>query len=150
MPPERIHHATSLDGTRLSGRAVGQGPPLVLVYGIFCDSEIWTAIVPHLAKHFTCYLMDLRGRGLSEGSPNLSSRHNLEDVLAIVESIDEPVGLVGHSLGGRRALQVTAQCDRVLAVAVYEPALREVLQQEGSPDLGTAFRETVRTSHHPR
>jgi pimeloyl-ACP methyl ester carboxylesterase len=49
----------------------------------------------------------------------------VQNVVAIAASIDEPVGLVGHSLGGALVLGAAAKSHAVLAVAVYEPAVFE-------------------------
>lgn len=61
-----IHRAVSADGTEISGRVHGQGPPLVLVHGALHDGDIaWSALVSHLTERFTCFLPSLRSRGLS-------------------------------------------------------------------------------------
>lgn len=138
MSKERIHRAISADGTSIAGRVEGAGPPLVLIHGILCDGEVWEPLVPHLAATNTCYLMSTRGRGVSDDADDLSGARRVEDVVAFVESIGEPVGLFGHSLGGRLALQAAAHCGNVSAVAVYDPALRDVLGEDGSPDLRAA------------
>ena len=62
---ERIFHATSADGTRLGCVIDGAGPPLVLVHGTGDTHAGFRRIRPLLARHFTLYLMDRRGRGVS-------------------------------------------------------------------------------------
>ncbi|WP_083912355.1 alpha/beta fold hydrolase [Natronolimnohabitans innermongolicus] len=126
-----VHRAVSDDGTEIAGRVHGTGPPVVLVHGAMADGEfIWESLVPHLADRFTCYAMSVRSRGLSEHSTDLSPERRLEDVTAFVESIGEPVGLLGWSQGGRLALGAAAQTDAVSAVAAYEPAVFEVLEED--------------------
>ncbi len=139
MVADQIHRTTSADGTKIAGRVHGQGPPLVFVHGILCDQDIWSPLVPHLEADFTCYLLNTRGRGLSDDSADLASERRLEDVKAFAESIGEPVGLVGHSLGAQMALHVTARSEKISAVAAYEPAVIELLGEEAMPDLRAGF-----------
>lgn len=128
----RIHRATSDDGTEIAGRAHGQGPPLVLVPGAMADGEfVWDSLLPLLTDHFTCYAMSPRGRGpLSDPSTDLAPERRVQDVTAFVESIGEPVGLVGWSGSGLLALGAVQNTDAVLAVAVYEPVVFEVMSED--------------------
>jgi pimeloyl-ACP methyl ester carboxylesterase len=124
MNDSRTHRAVSTDGTEIAGRVLGDGPALVLVHGGVGDGEsAWDAVLPHLADTFTCYLPSTRGRGLSADAPDHSPPRLEDDVVAFVESIGEPVYLVGWSGSGAWVLGAAARCEAVTAVAVYEPAL---------------------------
>ena len=121
MTEERIHRAVSADGTEIAGRVRGQGPPLVLVHGAIGDGEFaWDELLPHLTDRFTCYLPSTRGRGLSADHPDHSLPRLQEDVNAFVDSIGEPVSLMGWSGGGPFVLGAAAQTDAVAAVAAFE------------------------------
>jgi len=129
MDEDRIHRVISADGTEIVGRIRGEGPPLVLVHGGLGDGEIsWQSLLPFLTDSFTCYLMSTRGRGLSAAPANadFSLERLVQDVVAFAESIGEPVGLVGYSLGGSLALGAAAHSTAVAAVAVFEPPVFEV------------------------
>ncbi|SDH84427.1 Pimeloyl-ACP methyl ester carboxylesterase [Actinokineospora alba] len=137
MTEERIHRAVSEDGTEIVGRVRGQGPPLVLVHGGIGDGEVaWEALLPELTDRFTCYLPSTRGRGLSADNPDHSPPRLVADVTAFVDSIGEPVHLVGWSGSGAWVLGAAARSDSVAAVAVYEPALIPVM---GEDDLAQTF-----------
>jgi pimeloyl-ACP methyl ester carboxylesterase len=128
MTDERIHRAESADGTKIAGRVYGEGLPLVLVHGAPHDGDIaWEALVPHLIDRFTCYLPSLRGRGLSDDNPDHSPPRLEEDVTAFVDSIGEPVGLVGWSAGVSWALGAAAANGAVAAMAGYEPTIIPVM-----------------------
>ncbi len=128
MTTERIHRAVSPDGTEIVGRLHGAGPPLVLVHGALADGDnCWGSLLPFLAERFTCYTPSLRGRGLSGDHPDLSPERLVEDVTAFVDSIGEPVALLGYSAGGVLALGVAARTTTVAAVAAYEPPAPEAL-----------------------
>jgi pimeloyl-ACP methyl ester carboxylesterase len=103
MSSQRTHYVTTTDGVIIGGTVHGQGPALVFLQGVIGDGDIdWQALLPHLTGRFTCHLPSLRGRGLSGDHPDLSIGRLAEDVLAYVDSIGEPTGLVGWSLGARR------------------------------------------------
>lgn len=57
---------TDLGSARLAYRVAGSGPALVLVHGYPMHGETWRKLVPELARHFTCYLPDLPGLGITE------------------------------------------------------------------------------------
>jgi pimeloyl-ACP methyl ester carboxylesterase len=129
MADDRIHRAVSADGTEIVGRVQGQGPALVLVHGRPHDGDIaWGVMLPYLTDRFTCYLPSIRGRGLSATSPDHSPPRLQEDFNAFVDSIGDPVFLVGWSTGGPWALGVAADRGSVVAVGVYEPTVIPVLR----------------------
>jgi pimeloyl-ACP methyl ester carboxylesterase len=131
MPEDRIHRAVSADGTEIAGRVQGEGPPLVMVHGGIGDGDIaWEALLPYLTDRFTCYLPSTRGRGLSGDNPDHSPPRLAEDVTAFVDSIGEPVCLLGWSGSGAWVLGASAHSGSVAAVAAYEPGVISVMRQE--------------------
>jgi pimeloyl-ACP methyl ester carboxylesterase len=125
------HRAVSVDGTQIVARVYGEGPPLVLVHGAVADGlSEWGELVPLLADQFTCYLPDLRGRGLSDDHPDHTREARVQDVVAVVESIGEQVGLVGASGGGMVALGAAARTDAVSALSVFEPPVFETIDAD--------------------
>ena len=126
----RVQVAISADGTEIVGRVRGQGPPVVLVHGGWGDGEVaYEALVPHLADRFTCYTPSTRGRGLSGDNPDHSVHRLIEDVIAFIDTIGEPVDLVGWS-GIEASLGAASQSRAVSAVALFEgyvPAVAEAV-----------------------
>lgn len=140
MNENRTHQLTATDGTTIAGTVHGRGPDLVFVHGIMGDGDSdWQALLPHVADRYTCHLLSTRGRGLSDDHPDHGRGRLIDDIVAYVESLGGPTGLVGYSSGGGMTLAAAAQADAVKAIAVYEPALTALLddQQQG------AFRDTV-------
>lgn len=126
-----IHRAVSEDGTEIAGHVHGHGRPLVLVHAGLGDGVLdWDAAMPFLSERFTCYLMSTRGRGLSDDHPDQSIERNVEDVVAFVESIGEPVGLAGASGGAMFTLGAAAHSGAVAAVAACDPLAFEMLNEE--------------------
>ena len=99
---DRVHRATSADGTAIVGEVYGQGAPLVLVHaGLGHGTLDWAFALPSLTDQFTCYCMSTRGRGSSGEAGDHSIERNVEDVSAFVESIGAPVALAGLAAEGR-------------------------------------------------
>jgi len=131
-----IHRTTSSDGTKIAGRVVGDGPPLVLLHGsLYSGETAWEALLPHLTDRFTCWLPSVRGRGLSADSDDLSRERMFEDVVAFLDSIGQPVPVFGWSGGATAALGAAEMTETVAAVAAYEPGVLEVIDEETLSDL---------------
>jgi len=142
MSDERIHRAVSADGTEIAGRVQGQGPALVLVHGGIGDGDIaWEALLPHLTDRFTCYLPSTRGRGLSADNPDHSPPRLEEDVTAFVDSLGEPVCLVGWSGSGAWVLGAAAHSAAVAAVAAYEPGVVSVMREDDFARTGATLEQ---------
>ena len=52
-----------IDDASIAVRIFGKGRPLVLIHGFAVNGSTWRKIIPELAKHFTCYVVDLPGFG---------------------------------------------------------------------------------------
>lgn len=87
----------------------GRGQPLVLVPGITSPAITWGFVGERLGETFDTYVLDVRGRGLSEGGPHL--RYTLDDYARDVAELAaalklKPYVVVGHSMGGRIAARL--------------------------------------------
>jgi pimeloyl-ACP methyl ester carboxylesterase len=113
----------SSDGTVISVRRSGSGPPLLLVHGTTADHQRWLPILPRFEQHFTVYAMDRRGRGGSGDAPDYELLREAEDVAAVVEAVGEPVFVLGHSYGAICAMEATRLTDRIARLILYEPPI---------------------------
>lgn len=118
---ETIGHVTSPDGTSIGYGRSGTGPPLVLVHGTSGDRTRWAPIMPALEAHFTVYAVDRRGRGLSGDAEAFALEREFEDLVAVVDSIEGPVDIVGHSYGALCALEAGIRSSNVRRLVLYEP-----------------------------
>lgn len=80
-------------------------PPLLFIHGAFAGAWMWTeTFMPFLAKAgYPCYAMSLRGHGGSDGREHIdwhSINDYVEDVTQVIDWLDEPPILIGHSMGG--------------------------------------------------
>jgi pimeloyl-ACP methyl ester carboxylesterase len=114
---------TSKDGTRIVYDRSGSGPALILVDGALCSRAFGPSpkLAPLLARHFTVYAYDRRGRGESGDTPPYSPARELDDLAALIEAAGGSATLVGLSSGAALALDAAASGLRVSAVVAYEP-----------------------------
>jgi N-formylmaleamate deformylase len=101
----------------------GSGPALVVVPGIVSPAALWGFVAERLGRHFDTYVLDVRGRGLSEHGDHLD--YGLEacatDVIAFASALlPSPYILLGHSMGARIAIRVarraSPQLERIILV----------------------------------
>ncbi|WP_179118335.1 alpha/beta fold hydrolase [Saccharothrix sp. ALI-22-I] len=134
---------TTTDGVTIGATVHGHGSPLVFLQGAVGDGDIdWNRVVEHLAGRFTCHLPSMRGRGLSGDHPDLGVRRQIDDALTYIDSIGEPIGLVGWSGGAGHALGVAAHSDAVTSVAPFEPGVLSLADQEAQVLIGNALART--------
>jgi pimeloyl-ACP methyl ester carboxylesterase len=124
---------TSKDGTPIAYWHSGQGPPLVLVHGTAADHGRWTPVLPAFEQHFIIYAVDRRGRGGSGDFEDYSIGREFEDVAAVVDSIGEPVNLLGHSYGAVCALEAALLTRNVRKLVLYEPPMDVTDEQINPP-----------------
>jgi len=119
-------------GTTLCYDRYGSGPPLVLVHGSFSDHKTnWEFVKPLFEKQFTVYAIARRGRSETDATDGHSLEDESTDVVALIQSIGEPVFLLGHSYGAHAALAAAARVpDRVRKLVVYEPVWPRILGKE--------------------
>ena len=120
-----VGHVTSRDGTRIGFHRSGEGPPLVLLHGATGAHWSFRYILPSLVGRFTLYAVDRRGRGESGDADGYTIEREFEDVAAIVESLDEPADVFGHSYGATVAL----------GAAPVTPGISKLVLYEGSPGI---------------
>lgn len=113
----------SSDGTEIAFERSGAGPPLVLVHGTAGDHTDWRVVRPALAESFTLYAIDRRGRGESGDADAYAIEREFEDVAAVVDSIDRPAFLLGHSFGAICALEAALRTDGLRKLVLYEPPI---------------------------
>lgn len=115
---------TSVDGTRIAYERTGSGPPLVLVHGTTADHTRWAPVRPAFEAQFTVYAVDRRGRGASGDADEYDLEREFDDVAAVVDSIADPVVLLGHSYGALCSLGAVLRTDNVHRLVLYEPPLQ--------------------------
>lgn len=143
IPRTELGKITSKDGTPIAYLRTGSGPPLVLVHGTSSDHTRWAPVLPALGMKFTIYAMERRGRGTSGDAPTFAFEREFDDVVALVNSINEPVNLLGHSYGGICCLEALLRTKNIRKLIIYEPPLTSGLSKNAQTEEIDARIETL-------
>ena len=83
----------------------GHGPAIVLMHGAEASRQMFAALVPHLAKHFTVIAYDQRDCGETEGPESASTLADLaHDAHKFIKALGlKRAHVFGSSFGGRVA-----------------------------------------------
>jgi pimeloyl-ACP methyl ester carboxylesterase len=86
----------------------GTGPPVLLLHGGACESSDWVETMTALSDRFTFYAPDLVGYGLSDrNKAGYLLSDFVDSMLVFMETLGiESCDIVGHSLGGRIAVEI--------------------------------------------
>lgn len=106
--------------------AFGAGPTVVLVHGLGSTPAHWLPAARLLARRFRVVLVELPGHGAS-AMPEPFSLADVTRALdaAIAAETDDPVVVVGHSVGGLvAAAHALERPERVRGLVLVETALR--------------------------
>lgn len=92
-----IHHpASSLD----------VHPPLLIAHGLFGSARNWGVIARRLADTRDVYAVDMRNHGQSDWSDRHRYEDLANDLAEVIEHIGGPCDVLGHSMGGKAAMQL--------------------------------------------
>jgi esterase len=91
---------------KLAYREYGEGRPMVILHGLFGQSDNWNTLAKQFAASgLRVFTVDLRNHGLSPHSDAFNYTVLSEDLFEfiITHQLDDPI-LLGHSLGGKTVL----------------------------------------------
>lgn len=131
-----------IDGLRLhyldwpSTRA--GAPTLIALHGVTHHAHVWDSFARAMCDEFRVLALDQRGHGESQWASPDRYGHDVmaSDLAAFVEALHvERVTVVGHSMGGRAAMQWAAR---------RPAALDRLVIVDAGPDSPPEFQERVR------
>ena len=133
--------------------AVGSGPPLLVLHGLFGSGSHWRGVARQLAETHTVYSVDLRNHGASPWADSMGYVEMADDVLQLIAKLrlDRPT-VLGHSMGGKTAMALALRhpqrVGRLIVVDIapvaYANTLTPYAQAMRSADvLGAASRSEV-------
>ncbi len=122
---------------QLDGRTLGtSGPRVVFVHGLFGQGRNWTTIARRLVEDGRrVTLLDLPNHGHSPWTERMDYVDMAELVADELGGYGEPVTLVGHSMGGKVAMQVALRHPLLLrALVVVDVAPTDYPETGGRTD----------------
>jgi pimeloyl-ACP methyl ester carboxylesterase len=111
------------NGITVSYEQGGSGPLLVLAHGGFSDHHTnWEFVNPALRQNFTTCAIARRGRGETDATHGHGVEDEVDDLVALLGAVKEPVFLLGHSYGAHCALAAAHRLPgQVRKLMLYEP-----------------------------
>ena len=104
-------------------RTVGSGPDVLFVHGWPVSGATYRNLLPYLADHVTCHLIDLPGAGSSRftaGAPMTIESH-IRSVRTVVDLLGlRDVAVVGHDSGGLIARYAMVGDPRMRALGLID------------------------------
>lgn len=92
---------------KLFYRKFGSGQPLIILHGLFGQSDNWNTLAKQISEQgFEVYTVDQRNHGLSPHSTTWDYPSMSADIEELMENLVlEKCILMGHSMGGKTAMQ---------------------------------------------
>jgi pimeloyl-ACP methyl ester carboxylesterase len=111
---------------------------VLLLHGLGARWQVFAPLFAGLREHAHLYALDFRGHGISGRTPgHYRIEDYVDDALALLDHIGEPVAVYGHSLGGWVALSLAAARPAdVRGVVVAESA---IFPEDIDPDLAISY-----------
>lgn len=89
---------------KLFCRKLGNGPPLIILHGLYGSSDNWVTIAKSLSDLYTVYLPDQRNHGQSPHSDIHDYDSMRDDLFELTGDLKlNKFFLAGHSMGGKTA-----------------------------------------------
>jgi pimeloyl-ACP methyl ester carboxylesterase len=137
---------TSRDGTPIAFTRSGDGPPLVLVDGAFCYRGMGPSspLAALLARTYTVFTYDRRGRAESGDTPPYAVEREVEDLEAMIGEAGGASYVWGISSGAALALEAARRGAGITKLALYEaPFVVDDSRQPIPADIATQLSDLV-------
>ena len=129
---------------KLFYRNFGAGQPLIILHGLFGQSDNWNSLAKQFADTgFEVYIVDQRNHGLSPHSEVWNYEAMSDDILELINDNNlQQVILLGHSMGGKTAMQFAVThpqlLDKLIVVDItlkyYPPHHQHILKTLNAVD----------------
>ncbi len=81
-------------------------PPLLIVHGLFGSARNWGVIARRMSAERDVVAVDMRNHGESPALPSHSYADMAEDLAEVIAAHGGRMDVVGHSMGGKAAMQL--------------------------------------------
>jgi pimeloyl-ACP methyl ester carboxylesterase len=86
--------------------ATPAAPTLVIAHGLYGSGRNWGVIARRLSDRREVVAVDMRNHGDSPRAQSHTYPEMAADLAEVIESLGAPVDLLGHSMGGKAAMQL--------------------------------------------
>lgn len=120
-----MNYVTSKDGTKIAYDLLGSGPVLIFITGAICHRNFKPVMddAKCFSREFTVINYDRRGRGDSENNLPYAKDKEVEDIEALINSVEGKVFLYGHSSGAVLALEAALRLkNKIDKIFIYDPS----------------------------
>jgi esterase len=129
---------------KLAYREYGQGQPLIIMHGLFGQSDNWNSLAKKFAENnLRVFTIDLRNHGLSPHSNGWSYELMADDLKEFIaeHQLQKPI-ILGHSMGGKVAMFFELLYPNIssksivadIAPRIYEPHHQSVIEALSAVD----------------
>lgn len=95
---------------KLFSRSLGEGQPLLILHGLFGNSDNWQTHAKKLSQHFRVILIDQRNHGHSPHDDEMNYDVLAHDLYELVAELGlRDLLLIGHSMGGKTIMRFAQQ-----------------------------------------
>lgn len=112
---------------KLNFKTFGQGPPLIILHGLFGMLDNWQTAAKQLSDTYMVFILDQRNHGRSphvDGIDYPSMAHDLREFME--ENWIHEAHLLGHSMGGKTVMQFALEypemADKIVVVDIAPKA----------------------------
>src|SRR5688572_15995083 len=116
----------------------GRGEPVLLLHSSGADGAQWRHLIESLSAHFLVLAPDLYGHGATApwpGGPAFGFADEAALVSGLLDTLDEPAHVIGHSYGAATALHLALRRPAALrSLALVEPAAFHLLRDGDATD----------------
>jgi len=117
----------------------GEGPPVVLLHGLFGSARNFGALQRALASRFTVLALDMRNHGDSPHAPDMRYPTQAADVQETLASLGVgPAAVVGHSMGGKAAMALALHAPTIVGRLLVSD-IAPVAYQHGNATIAEAL-----------
>jgi pimeloyl-ACP methyl ester carboxylesterase len=101
---------------RLACTERGDGPPVLLLHGLFGQARNLASLHARLAETHRVAAFDLRNHGASPHAPGMAYPTLAADIAETMQAIGMPTAaVIGHSMGGKAAMRLALDAPRHVA-----------------------------------